>query len=244
LHQYKQHKYHFTNLVSEQNKIEKNLNLNKFERSLFKAARTFMFVKAYRLNVRHKVQYVSEIIFEELYKRHKLSINSFRYAQRKEILNFLLGEKVNMKEIAHRRNGIVEITENGKQKLVSLSKARSFLKKVLMPEVVTATNTINGQVAFMGKVQGRAKIVYSTSDMAKVNRGDVLFAITTTPDLLPAMNKAAAFVTDQGGITSHAAIVARELKKPCVIGTKIGTKIFKDGDMVEVDANKGVVRKI
>jgi len=58
------------------------------------------------------------------------------------------------------------------------------------------------------------------------------------------MQRAAAFVTDEGGITCHAAIVAREMKKPCVIGTKIATKIFKDGDIVEVDADKGIVRKI
>ncbi len=58
------------------------------------------------------------------------------------------------------------------------------------------------------------------------------------------MKRAAAFVTDEGGITCHAAIVAREMKKPCVIGTKIATQIFKDGDMVEVDAQRGVVRII
>ena len=58
------------------------------------------------------------------------------------------------------------------------------------------------------------------------------------------MKKAAAIVTDDGGLTCHAAIVARELKTPCVVGTKIATKVLKDGDMVEVDANKGIVKKI
>jgi len=66
----------------------------------------------------------------------------------------------------------------------------------------------------------------------------------TTPDFMPAMQKAAAFVTDEGGITCHAGIVARELKKPCVIGTKIATQVFKDGDLVEVDAGQGTVRII
>jgi pyruvate,water dikinase len=66
----------------------------------------------------------------------------------------------------------------------------------------------------------------------------------TTPDYVPAMNKAAAFVTDEGGITCHAAIVAREMKKPCVIATRFGTKMFKDGDLIEVDADNGIIRKI
>ncbi len=64
----------------------------------------------------------------------------------------------------------------------------------------------------------------------------------TRPDYLPAMKKASAFVTDEGGITCHAAIVAREMKKPCIVGTKIATKILKDGDEVEVDANAGMIR--
>ena len=64
----------------------------------------------------------------------------------------------------------------------------------------------------------------------------------TTPDFVPAMKKASAFITDEGGITCHAVIIAREMKKPCIIGTKIATQILKDGDLVEVDADNGVVR--
>ena len=63
----------------------------------------------------------------------------------------------------------------------------------------------------------------------------------TRPEYLPVMHLAAAFVTDEGGIASHAAIVAREMKKPCIIGTKIATQVLKDGDLVEVDAEKGIV---
>lgn len=66
----------------------------------------------------------------------------------------------------------------------------------------------------------------------------------TNPGIVPAMKQAAAIVTDLGGITSHAAIIARELKKPCLIGTKIATRIFKDGDLAEVDANKGFIKKL
>ena len=66
----------------------------------------------------------------------------------------------------------------------------------------------------------------------------------TSVDFVPLMTRASAFITDEGGITSHAAIVSRELDKPCLIGTQNATKIFKDGDLVEVDAERGVVRKI
>ena len=101
---------------------------------------------------------------------------------------------------------------------------------------------LKGQVACIGKVVGIVKIINSVSDINKITEGDILVSISTNPDLVSAMKKAAAFVTEQGGITSHAAIIAREMKKPCIIGTKIATKVFKDGDLVEVDAYNGIVK--
>ena len=82
----------------------------------------------------------------------------------------------------------------------------------------------------------------------KVRRapGTRLIIVTpmTTPFFMPALQQAAAVVTDEGGTLSHAAIIAREMRKPCVIGTKIATKVFKDGDLVEVDAEKGTMKKV
>ena len=69
-----------------------------------------------------------------------------------------------------------------------------------------------------------------------------MVATMTFPNFIPAMEKAAAFVTDEGGILCHAAIVAREMKKPCIIGTKIATQVLHDGQLVEVDAKRGIVK--
>lgn len=91
---------------------------------------------------------------------------------------------------------------------------------------------------------GRVRIISSKDQIGVMEEGEILVVAMTTPEFMPAIKKAAAFVTDEGGITCHAAIVARELKKPCVVGTKIATQIFKNGDFVEVDADAGIVRKI
>lgn len=106
------------------------------------------------------------------------------------------------------------------------------------------TNYVKGIATYKGKVQDIARIVHVVGEIDKVKEGDILVTQMTFPSFIPAMRKAAAFVTDEGGITCHAAILAREMKKPCVIGTKHATDIFKDGDMIEVDADKGIVRKI
>ncbi len=103
---------------------------------------------------------------------------------------------------------------------------------------------IKGNSAYPGIVQGVVRILRRKNQVSECKEGEILISPMTTPDFIPAMRKAAAIVTDEGGITCHAAIVARELKKPCVVGTKIATQILKDGDFVEVDANQGMVRKI
>lgn len=84
----------------------------------------------------------------------------------------------------------------------------------------------------------------SVKEIDKVKTGDILVAVMTRPDYIMGIKKAAAIVTDEGGITCHAAIISRELGIPCIIGTKIGTKILKDGDLIEVNANHGWVRKV
>lgn len=101
---------------------------------------------------------------------------------------------------------------------------------------------LKGMVASIGRAKGRVKIILKVHDMVNMEQGDVLVTSMTRPEMAPVMKLAVAIVTDEGGITSHAAIVSRELKIPCIIGTKIATKTLKDGDLVEVDADSGVVK--
>jgi len=106
------------------------------------------------------------------------------------------------------------------------------------------TAEVQGHPAFQGKATGKVKLVKDRTELHKVEKGEILVTRLTTPDFVVAMEKAAAIITDLGGITSHAAIVSRELRVPCIVGTQCATKILKDGDLVEVDAYEGVVRKI
>jgi len=103
---------------------------------------------------------------------------------------------------------------------------------------------LKGQIAFKGRVSGRVRLIFSREDMSKFKTGEIIVSPMTEPGYIPIMKLASAFVTDEGGMLCHAAIVAREMCKPCVISTKIATKIFKDGDLIEVDAENGIVRKL
>jgi len=107
---------------------------------------------------------------------------------------------------------------------------------------------IKGFSASPGKKKGIVKVlktVFSDNverEIKKVKQGNILIASTTGPEIMVACRKSGAIVTDEGGITSHAAIISRELKIPCIVGTKIATKVLKDGDLVEVDADHGMVK--
>ncbi len=100
---------------------------------------------------------------------------------------------------------------------------------------------LSGQIGCKGKVSGKVQIVHPDNINVDFPEGGVLVCEVTTPAYVPLMKKASAIITDQGGILSHAAIVARELKKPCIVGTATATKKLKNGQQITVDADVGVV---
>jgi phosphohistidine swiveling domain-containing protein len=111
------------------------------------------------------------------------------------------------------------------------------------PEIEKGQKEFKGAVGFFhAPVRGKVFRVFTYDQVSHFPDGSILVAPMTAPEYLPAMKRACAIVTDEGGITCHAAIVSRELQIPCVIGVKIATRVLQDGDEVEVDAEKGIVR--
>lgn len=149
-----------------------------------------------------------------------------------------------LKDLEKRNRGAVLVSDNFE--LTSLSNYadshKNFSFKDL--EVQIGQSDIKGSVAFKGFASGVVRIVRKKSEVGFVKEGEIIISPMTTPDYVSAMKIASAFVTDEGGIMCHAAIIARELKKPCIIGTKIATKVLHDGDLVKVDANKGIIKII
>jgi pyruvate,water dikinase len=101
---------------------------------------------------------------------------------------------------------------------------------------------INGVAASPGTVTARAKVVRSLAEASKLQAGDVLVCVMTLPPWTPLFSTASAVVADTGGILSHCAIVARENRLPCVVGTMTGTTLIKDGQIITVDGSRGIVR--
>ncbi len=131
-------------------------------------------------------------------------------------------------------------SENNRLYIVQARPVTFFGKKE--EQVKESGNVLlKGLGASPGIGSGEVVIIHSANELEKVKKGDVLVTEMTNPDMVPAMERAAAIITDEGGITSHAAIVSRELGVPCVVGTENATKVLHDGMIVTVDGGKGVV---
>ena len=104
-----------------------------------------------------------------------------------------------------------------------------------------AAPSVHGLGASPGTVTGPVRVLATPDEAAKLRAGEVLVTHMTSPDWVPVLRRAVAVVTDAGGMTSHAAIVSRELGIPCVVGTRDGTRRLRDGDLVRVDGAAGTV---
>ena len=159
------------------------------------------------------------------------------------LLNGCKLSKIQFKELKKRKRGYLYcFIERGNKEYVFTNE--NMIKDTQNDLINTDKNKeiklIKGHIAYRGVAMG---IVYNyTFRNHKKMRKFVLVSVMTRPDDIHLIRKSLAIVTDEGSILSHAAIVARELRKPCIIGTKNATSILRDGDLVEVDANKGIVK--
>ncbi|EKE15802.1 MAG: hypothetical protein ACD_11C00103G0004 [uncultured bacterium] len=176
-----------------------------------------------------------------LAQKYNLPIGLISAMRKKEIEEAISGKIiVTEKELKERLEGCVYVKEDEKWNLYTGEKFAYWKNKLQKNN----GDEIKGDVAFTGIANGKAVIHLSWTGTTNIEEGDVLVTGMTNPQMIPLLKKASAIVTDEGGITCHAAIISRELKKPCIVGTKIATQVLKNGDLIEVDANEGIVRII
>ena len=240
----------------DQAKYKQLLETYKLSKELKKyveAVRNFIFLRTYTTEASDSLFYVGRhSLIMEAAKRLNLSLEDIVLLSSDEI-SVLLRSRVNddvQNLISERKKGYAIVWLKGKSYTLFGTRAIKLQKLVASKfkgEAFVASSkpkVIKGTPASLGYVKGRVKVLQSYLEVDKVNEGDILVASMTTPDYVMAMEKASGFITDEGGITCHAAIVAREFGVPCVIGTGNATAILKDGDLIEMDAEKGIVRII
>ncbi len=193
--------------------------------------------------------YFLELFLIELKRRYRIPKSTIRRYDEGELDDLIMtGKLVGDATLAERSKGFVKVLKNEEIKTLAGKEADEFIKNINTVEA--GITELRGTVASKGFARGKVIILSYTESsehnekIDRMSEGDILVSEMTRPNIIVACKKAGAIITDEGGITCHAAIVARELGKPCIIGTKIATKVLKDGDMVEVDADHGIVRII
>jgi phosphohistidine swiveling domain-containing protein len=191
-----------------------------------------------------QINYDLERFLERLSKHNKMPVSLLSYLYIQDLSDFKLSEK--LVKILQKRQKSLHVTYGGKHYnlMFIYGSQAQVIAKALEKRVSSESNELVGRIAYSGVIRGKVKIINSISDFRKMRPNDILVSINTRPELMPAIRVAGAIVTDEGGMTCHAAIVSRELKIPCIVGTQSATSKFKDGDLVEVDAERGIVRKL
>lgn len=227
--------------VQLSNENSQNIELNSESKRLVQLLKNFATYQDNRKrNILVYLHYL-EILLKEVGKRSKISLDIMRETFPHEIKDILDG-KITEEFINKRRGKCFVVWEEKEEKpSILIGDEAKEWEEILTPQT-SSSQIIKGNCASKGKVTGKVRILLNASENDKLKDGEILVTFMTSPDFMSAVRRCSAIVTNLGGITSHAAIISRELGIPCVVGTKNATEALKTGDTVEVDADKGEVR--
>ncbi|MDO8667682.1 MAG: PEP-utilizing enzyme [bacterium] len=220
------------------------MGLSSEEKKIAFIASETPYLKDYVKSKINEAQYYAEPLFIEIAKRIKKSLEYIKDLMIEEVKRLLAGGSVDDSIIKERTKENFIISLNGEVFVLVGSDAGYINNKCVGDTFNADSEEFKGRVASLGYAKGLVKVVYDVGDFHKVQAGDILVVINTSPDFIPVIRKAGAIVAEEGGLTAHVSVVSREFGVPCIVGVKGATSLLKDGDLVEVNANKGIVRKI
>ncbi|MEE9525413.1 MAG: PEP-utilizing enzyme, partial [Candidatus Woesearchaeota archaeon] len=232
----------FENLKKQRKDLIEKYDFNQEILDLLELFDNYTLFHDYRKEMQTQTFWSTHLLLNECSQRLNIDRESLDWVWFDEIFGWLDGKEIDLDEINRREQAMCVILDNG-LKTYSGEEAAKKIKQEFEQEVEDVSE-IKGEVASQGKVKGRVKVCKGAEEaFEKIQEGDILVCGMTTPLYVPIMKKCSAIITNEGGITCHAAIISRELGIPCIVGTSIATDVLKDNEEVEVDAEKGVVRR-
>ncbi|NCU28305.1 MAG: hypothetical protein EOM85_01370 [Candidatus Moranbacteria bacterium] len=240
----------FEDLVHfKKNKIESYLNLKELYSSLSSKQKEIIEISRYysqqrdkRKEIQQKTFYLQAQCIDEISKItsiHRSDLENLRPGQfSKKIFS---DKNLLFNLIKDQKKGVFLLATDMGSFTKMGDAANLFFDDVKMKDT-SVDKELYGVTACKGKAKGVVRLIHNLHEDYFFEPGDILVTGMTSPNFIPIMKKAGGIITDLGGATCHAAIISRELDVPCIIGTKRSTKVLKDGDLVEVDADNGVVK--
>jgi len=192
-----------------------------------------------------KMTYEFWFILEQVVRVCQIKKEWLQWITEEELYLILKGQlRLSVRIINERKRDSLIVGRDGRSYYAEGKEKKRYIRQMVSQKSNLNVKEFKGLSASNGKASGQVCNIIGPAHLNKMQKGAILVAPQTTVDYMAAIRQAAAIITDQGGITSHAAVIARELKIPCIVGTKIATKVLKDGDLVEVDADHGLIKII
>ena len=226
--------------------IIKKAKLSAVLKERINFVRWFMYIRTETVDHFMLVNGAYKSVFSSLSKLFSLPMDALLHMTYEEIISSLKKGNLTVS-----RDLIFDRTKNGYAFLITTPPHKSYLvvgkeasklhKFVIPDQKKENIKELKGQIAFKGKVSGIARVILDRRNAHELKEGEILVTTMTSPEFVPAMKISAGIITNEGGILCHAAIMSREFRKPCVIGTKIATDAIKTGQRIILDASNGIV---
>ncbi|MFA7653650.1 MAG: PEP-utilizing enzyme [Candidatus Magasanikbacteria bacterium] len=235
------------NLIKIKQQLTKKLRPNGAVRQAIRLLGEFVALRDHFGPINRYIPEAVRPLLLEAGRRLGLDYDAVTLLTKEEIMAALKEENHGLLKNIIRERGqyYALIDDAGGQQILSGQNARALYEKMFPTQKnEPGWQTVRGQIACKGVARGPARVVLTMDDLKLVQLGDIMISPNTSTEMMAAIKKVAGIATDEGGMGSHAAIVSREFSIPCIVGTKIGTKTIKNYEMIEVDANAGVIKKI
>jgi len=232
--------------LEERSRLERDIGLDDDGISLFRTYAELGNTKVLRRMVQLHNFEILDAMLRELAIRLGTCEAVFRFMTPEEVLGCFDRGRVDGEAHYRQRAAAMTFVIHDGEEFLLVGEASLICREAVVEVPIGAGGQLAGVPVSPGRARGRAVLAVRNDESLRrrFRDGDVLVSVETDPDLVPVMRKASAIVTDQGGITSHAAIIARELGVPCVTGVAGATAIVQEGDLLVVDAWRGTVEII
>ena len=231
----------YKEIPKKRDALLKKLTLNEETVYIISLIDKFTGMHDLRKKANIRASYYAWLFLKEVARRTKVPLEDLKWVIPPEIEGLIRTRDFDREKLKKRKRHMMGVFIDGKVWIFEGEESEQ-LRKEMEKQIDKGTGEITGFCASAGVAVGRVKKLKGPTEACNMNPSDILVTSMTRPDFMVAVKKAAAIVTDEGGLTCHAAIVSRELGIPCIIGTKNATKVLKDRDLVEVNADKGVVK--
>jgi|GEM_PF-3705127 len=213
---------------------------------MVKLMKKYVYLHTFRAEMLSKSYFLLKPFLVEISRRWDTDLNSVCAMTAEEIVAALDNNSgPDFSEIKQRKESYLHLMKGGKIKIYCGAAAKQAFEREIKEEEErdTGEQTIKGMVVSQGMARGRVRIIRNKEELSQIKKGEILVTPMTSPDYVLAMQKSAAVITDEGGLLCHAAIISREMAKPCIVGTKNATTALKNGELIEVDAYKGIIKR-